>query len=127
MTGADIYLAHLQELTKLSEEADAKANQQDWDALNDCLSRRQAVMDQVDALPDEALRLSSNEQLLARHLLTRAAEVDAQIAAVLDTALASTRSVLQVGNQTRAGISAYRRSASSAPQMHEARFVDKNR
>ncbi|MDF2628946.1 MAG: Flagellar protein FliT [Symbiobacteriaceae bacterium] len=127
MTGAEVYLAHLQDLTRISEEAEAAASQQDWEALNACLSRRQAVIDQVDALPPESVHLSAREQLLARQLLTRAAVLDAKISAVLDTALASTRSVLQEGSQTKAGISAYRRSAGGAPHMTEARFVDKNR
>lgn len=127
MTGAEVYLAQLQTLTRLSEEAEATAGRQDWDALNDCLNRRQAVIDQVDTLSPESLRLTADQQLAARQCLARAAELDAKISAVLDTALATTRSVLQEGNQTRAGISAYRRSSSSTPLMHEARFVDKNR
>lgn len=127
MTGAEVYLAHLHDLAKLSEEAEATASQQDWEALNECLSRRQAVIDQVDALPTASLRLTPSQQVSARQLLARAAELDATITAVLDTALTSTRSVLQEGNQTRAGISAYRRNTGSSPHMQEARFVDKNR
>jgi hypothetical protein len=127
LTRAEVYLAHLKDLKTLSEEAVATANQQDWDALNECLGRRQAVIDLVDALPPDSLRLSPSQQLAARQLLTRSAELDAKISVVLDSALASTRSVLQEGSQTRAGISAYRRSSSGSPLMQEARFVDKNR
>ncbi|HWI65648.1 MAG TPA: flagellar protein FliT [Symbiobacteriaceae bacterium] len=127
MTGAEIYLGYLHELTELSEQAEAAARQQNWDELVACLSRRQTIMDQVDALADDDRNLTPDQRLRATSLLERVAQLDAMSSAVVDTALSSTRSVLQEGTQARAGISAYRRASAGGPVVHEARFVDKNR
>lgn len=127
MTGAEQYLDYLQELTQLSERAEAAARQQNWDALVACLDRRQTIMGQIDSMPDETRSLTREQKLRAASLLERVAQLDAMSTAVVDTAIATTRSVLHEGEKTRTGISAYRRTAGSSAQIHEARFVDKNR
>jgi hypothetical protein len=127
LTGADNYLAHLQELTQLSEQAQAATRDQDWDSLLACLAQRQLVMDQIDALPDSERVLPPAQREQAAGLLQRAVELNAAAAATVDTALLTTRSALQDSSWTRSSIGAYRRSAKGSPQMIEARFVDKNR
>jgi len=127
LTGAELYLQYLQELSQLTEEAEAAAKEQDWDSLVNGLTRRQTLMDQIDALPDDSRCLTPEQALRATSLLERMAQMDATSQAVVDTAIATTRSELQEGTQTRAGISAYRRSTGTNAQVREARFVDKNR
>lgn len=127
MTGAELYLQYLQALSQLTEEAVVAAKEQNWDRLVSGLTHRQTLMDQIDALPEESRRLTPEQALHAASLLERMAHLDAASQAVVDTAMSTTRSALQEGTQTRAGISAYRRSTGGNAQAHEARFVDKNR
>jgi len=127
LNAAELYLTCLQQLTQLSEQAEEAARNQNWDGLVATLTQRQEIMTKVDNLPDEARHLTPQQKLQAASLLERIAQMDSMSTAIVDTTMSSTRAVLQDGNQARAGISAYRKVAGTAPQMHEARFVDKNR
>lgn len=125
-TGAD-YISQLQQLYEVTGQLQAALQAQDWEALLEALSRRQELMDHIDAMPESARALRPEEVRQAVALLSQVNGMDEQATSRLSAALDEIRAALQAGGQARTTISAYQRAnRSGLPQM-DSRFIDRNR
>ncbi|HLN64535.1 MAG TPA: flagellar protein FliT [Symbiobacteriaceae bacterium] len=127
MTSAPSYLSLLRDLHALTAAIGTAAAGGLWPDLLGLLEQRQAVMDQIDALPDAARVLPEAERQEAARLLEGVAEADRRSMASVDSSMAAIRPELQAGEAARTTISAYQRSARVPTQLAPARFVDKQR
>lgn len=127
MTSAPSYPSLVRDLHALTASIGTAAAAGSGPDLLALLEQRQAVMDQIDALPDAARVLPESERQEAARLLEAVAEADRRSMASVDSTMAAIRPELQAGEAARTTISAYQRSTRGPTQLAPARFVDKQR
>jgi hypothetical protein len=121
------YLTLIQELAEVTLALKEATASKAWDNLLPLLEQRQAVIDQVEALPTEAMPATEQERQEALSLLKAIAESDQQNTAILEASMEAIRPELQAGQATRSTISAYQRTGRVPRELVPARFVDKQR
>lgn len=127
MTTAPLYLSLVRDLHAFTAALGTAVAAGSGPDLLGLLEQRQAIMDQIDALPEAARALSEAERQEAAHLLAAVAEADRRSMASVDSTMAAIRPELQAGEAARTTISAYQRSTRVPTQLAPARFVDKQR
>jgi hypothetical protein len=119
------YLECLQGLLQETQELREAAADEDWEQVLARLEARQALMDQIDAMP--AARLLEGDGDLARRLLAEVYRLNGEIAPGIQTALGTIRAGLEESRFTRTTINAYRQTASPGSKALAARFIDRQR
>jgi hypothetical protein len=121
------YVECLDLLAERTEGIHAIVRTGDWDSLLGALKERQALIDQIDALPMEARELETEALAEASWILERVDAEDRQMLEKLQAAVVSIREDLEASDRVRTSVAAYGRSLSPSTQIPTARFVDKQK